>query len=207
MSGPVERLQNFYRKVMKKLLRHKGRVMAVSAAMLAATFYLASGMRSELITSDDTGQIKIEIETRPGLLEEKTEDALARIEEIVSSNENVDSYMLRYQNQSGSVTAYLKDDRAEDTAQLAEQWQQELSDIENVSAEVTAGSSMSFMQRTRGYETILTGTDYGELKELSDKIVSELISRDDVINIHSSFENNAPLYPLTWILLWPAERG
>ena len=57
--------------------------------------------------------------------------------------------MLRYQNQSGSVTAYLKDDRAEDTAQLAEQWQQELSDIENVSAEVTAGSSMSFMQRTR----------------------------------------------------------
>lgn len=56
MSGPVERLQNFYRKVMKKLLRHKGRVMAVSAAMLAATFYLASGMRSELITSDDTGR-------------------------------------------------------------------------------------------------------------------------------------------------------
>ena len=207
MSGPVERLQNFYRKVMKKLLRHKGRVMAVSAAMLAATFCLASGMRSELITSDDTGQIKIEIETRPGLIEEKTEDALARIEEIVSSNENVDSYMLRYQNQSGSVTAYLKDDRTEDTAQLAEQWQQELSDIENVSAEVTAGSSMSFMQRTRGYETILTGTDYGELKELSDKIVSELISRDDVINIHSSFENNAPIVSIDVDPLMASRKG
>ena len=207
MSGPVECLQNFYRKVMKKLLRHKGRVMAVSAAILAATFYLASGMRSELITSDDTGQIKIEIETRPGLLEEKTEDALARIEEIVSSNENVDSYMLRYQNQSGSVTAYLKDDRTEDTKQLAEQWQQELSDIENVSTEVTAGSSMSFMQRTRGYETILTGTDYGELKELSDKIVSELISRDDVINIHSSFENNAPIVSIDVDPLMASRKG
>lgn len=207
MSRPVERLQNFYRKVMKKLLRHKGRVMAVSATMLAATFYLASGMRSELITSDDTGQINIEIETRPGLLEEKTDDALARIEEIVSSDENVESYMLRYQNQSGSVTAYLKDDRTEDTDQLAEQWQQELSDIENISAEVTAGSSMSFMQRTRGYETILTGTDYEELKEVSDQIVSELISRDDVINIHSSFENNAPIVSIDVDPLMASRKG
>lgn len=207
MSRPVERLQNFYRKVMKKLLRHKGWVMAVSAAMLAATFYLASGMRSELITSDDTGQINIEIETRPGLLEEKTDDALARIEEIVSSDENVESYMLRYQNQSGSVTAYLKDDRTEDTDQLAEQWQQELSDIENISAEVTAGSSMSFMQRTRGYETILTGTDYEELKEVSDQIVSELISRDDVINIHSSFENNAPIVSIDVDPLMAGQKG
>lgn len=207
MSGPVERLQNAYRSIMKKLLHHKGRVMAVSAAMLAATFYLASGMRTELITADDTGQISIEIETRPGLLEEKTDDALARIEEVVSSDENVDSYMLRYQNQSGSVTAYLKDDRTEDTDQLAEQWQQELSDIENVSVEVTAGSSMSFMQRTRGYETILTGTDYEDLKELSDKIVSELISRDDVINIHSSFENNAPIVSIDVDPLMASKKG
>ena len=207
MSGPVERLQNFYRKAMKKLLHHKGRVMAASVAMLAATFYLASGMRTELITADDTGQISIEIETRPGLLEEKTDDALARIEEVVSSDENVDSYMLRYQNQSGSVTAYLKDDRTEDTDQLAEQWQQELSDIENVSVEVTAGSSMSFMQRTRGYETILTGTDYEKLKEVSDKIVSELISRDDVINIHSSFENNAPIVSIDVDPLMASKKG
>lgn len=207
MSGPVEHLQNAYRSIMKKLLHHKGRVMAVSAAMLAATFYLASGMRTELITADDTGQISIEIETRPGLLEEKTDDALARIEEVVSSDENVDSYMLRYQNQSGSVTAYLKDDRTEDTDQLAEQWQQELSDIENVSVEVTAGSSMSFMQRTRGYETILTGTDYEKLKEVSDKIVSELISREDVINIHSSFENNAPIVSIDVDPLMASKKG
>lgn len=207
MSGPVERLQNAYRSIMKKLLHHKGRVMAVSAAMLAVTLYLASGMRTELITADDTGQITIEIETRPGLLEEKTDDALARIEELVSSDENVDSYMLRYQNQSGSVTAYLKDDRTEDTDQLAEQWQQKLSDIENVSVEVTAGSSMSFMQRTRGYETILTGTDYEELKEMSDKIVSELISRDDVINIHSTFENNAPIVSIDVDPLMASKKG
>lgn len=66
---------------------------------------------------------------------------------------------------------------------------------------------MSFMQRTRGYETILTGTDYGELKELSDKIVSELISRDDVINIHSSFENNAPIVSIDVDPLMASRKG
>ena len=52
---------------------------------------------------------------------------------------------------------------------------------------------MSFMQRSRGYEVILKGTQYDELKEVSDKIVEELTARDDIINVHSSYENNAPI--------------
>lgn len=193
LSRPVERLQNLYRRIMKKLLRHKPMVMAVSVAMLAATVYLASGMETELITADDTGQINIEIETRPGILDEKVNPALEEIEEIVASDENVDSYMLRYNNQSGSVTAYLKDDRTMETDELADLWQEKMTDIENFSIDVTAGSSMSFMQRGRGYEVILRGTQYDELKEVSDKIVKELTARDDIINVHSSYENNAPI--------------
>lgn len=207
MSRPVEHLQNQYRRIMKKLLRHKGQVILVSVLMLAATFYLASGMETELMTSDDTGQISIDIETRPGLIDTKAEDAITQIEDLVSSNENVDSYMLRYQSQSGTVTAYLKDDRTMDTDELAELWQKELSGIENVTVDVTAGSSMSFMQGSRGYETILMGTDYDELKETSDKIVAELIKRDDIINIHSTFENNAPIVTIDVDPLMAKQRG
>ena len=193
LSRPVERLQDLYRRIMKRLLRHKAMVMSVSVAMLVATVYLASGMETELITADDTAQISIDIEARPGILDEKADTALEEIEQIVSSNENVDSYMLRYNNQSGSVTAYLKDDRTMETQELADLWQEEMTDIENFSIDVTAGSSMSFMQRSRGYEVILKGTQYDELKEVSDKIVEELTARDDIINVHSSYENNAPI--------------
>lgn len=193
LSRPVERLQDLYRRIMKRLLRHKAMVMSVSVAMLVATVYLASGMETELITADDTAQISIDIEARPGILDEKADTALEEIEQIVSSNENVDSYMLRYNNQSGSVTAYLKDDRNMETQELADLWQEEMTDIENFSIDVTAGSSMSFMQRSRGYEVILKGTQYDELKEVSDKIVEELTARDDIINVHSSYENNAPI--------------
>lgn len=52
---------------------------------------------------------------------------------------------------------------------------------------------MSFMSRTRGYEAILNGTDYDELQEVSNKIVKEMTARDDVMNVHSSIENTAPV--------------
>ena len=51
-------------------------VMLASVAILAATVYLASGMQAELMTSDDTGTVSVSIETRPGLLQEKVNDAL-----------------------------------------------------------------------------------------------------------------------------------
>ena len=101
--------------------------------------------------------------------------------------------MLRYNSESGTVSAYLKDDRTVETEDLAEQWEKEMSDIENCTITVEASSSMSFMGRSRGYEVILEGTQYDELKEVSDKIVKEMTDRTDVINVHSSIENTAPV--------------
>ena len=193
MNLPVERMQNFYRKIMPGILKHKGMVMLFSVGLVALTLYLASGMEAELMTSDDTGTISVSIETRPGLLTEQANDMLSRVEEIVASDENVESYMLRYNSESGTVSAYLKDDRTVETEDLAEQWEKEMSDIENCTITVEASSSMSFMGRSRGYEVILEGTQYDELKEVSDKIVKEMTDRTDVINVHSSIENTAPV--------------
>lgn len=101
--------------------------------------------------------------------------------------------MLRFNGGSGSITAYLKDDRTMDTEAVADEWQKQMDGIENCSIDVSASTSMSFMGRQRGYEVILQGTQYDELKEVSDKIVAEMTERTDVINIHSSIENNAPV--------------
>lgn len=196
MSLPIERFQRYYRGVMEQLLKRKGIVMAASVAILFATIYLASGIEAELMTSDDTGTVSVSIETRPGLLQEKVNDALEQAEAIVKSDENVDSYMLRFNSGSGSITAYLKDDRSMDTEDIAEQWQDEMENIDNCTIDVSASTSMSFMGRQRGYEVLLHGTQYDELKEVSDKIVKELTERDDIINIHSSIENNAPIVTL-----------
>jgi HAE1 family hydrophobic/amphiphilic exporter-1 len=193
MMRPVEILQNLYRSVMPHLLDHKFLVMAVSLVILACTYLLASGMETELMTSDDTGTISVSIETRPGLLDELADEMIAKAEAIVESHEDVESYMLRYNSGSGTITAYLKDDRKMSTDQIVEQWEKEMVDIDNCTIEVSASTSMSFMGRTRGYEAILKGTQYDELQEVSNKIVTEMIARDDVMNVHSSIENTAPV--------------
>ena len=193
MSRPVVHMQNLYRAVMPRLLDHKLVVLLASVGIMAATVFLANGMETELITADDTGTISVSIETRPGLLTEKATEMLERVEAIVAGHEDVESYMLRYSNDSGSITAYLKDDRNMDTEDIVAQWENAMVDIDNCTIEVEASSSMSFMGRSRGYEAIIQGTQYDELQEVSAKIVKELIARDDVKNVHSSIENTAPV--------------
>lgn len=193
MSRPIVHVQNAYRKLMPGLLKHKGLVMLASVGIIIATLVLASGMETELMTSDDTGTISVRIETRPGLLSDQANDMLERAEHIVASHEDVESYMLRFNSDSGTISAYLKDDRKMDTDEIVEQWENEMVDIDNCTIEVEASSSMSFMGRSRGYEAIIEGTRYDEVQEVSNRIVEELIARDDVMNVHSSIENTAPV--------------
>ena len=193
LSGLMRLLQAFYRKVLPGILKHKVIVMVGSIGLVAATFFLASGMQSELMTSDDNGTVSVTITTRPGLLDSKADDIVNQVEEIVKSHEDVESYMLRYNGSSGTVSAYLKDDRKMSTDEIVEQWEDEMAGLENCTIEVEASASMSFMGRRRGYEVILSGSDYDTVKEAADKIVSAMVARDDVKNVHSDVENTAPV--------------
>ena len=192
-TRPLIFLQDGYRKIMPTLLKHKAIVMLASVGIIVATVFLASGMQTELMTADDTGTVSVSIETRPGLITEQADAILAEAESIVAAHEDVESYMLRYNNDEGTITAYLKDDRKMSTDEVVSQWENEMADLENCTITVEASTSMSMMGRSRGYEAILKGTQYDELQEVSNEIVNELIARDDVKNVHSSIENTAPV--------------
>ena len=192
-SRPLTFLQDGYRKIMPTLLKHKAIVMLASVGIIVATVFLASGMQTELMTADDTGTVSFSIETRPGLITEQADAILAEAESIVAAHEDVESYMLRYNNDKGTITAYLKDDRKMSTDEVVSQWENEMADLENCTITVEASTSMSMMGRSRGYEAILKGTQYDELQEVSNEIVNELIAQDDVKNVHSSIENTAPV--------------
>lgn len=192
-TRPLTFLQDAYRKIMPVLLKHKAIVMLASVGIIVVTVFLASGMQTELMTADDTGTVSVSIETRSGLITEQADAILAEAESIVAAHEDVESYMLRYNNDEGTITAYLKDDRKMSTDEVVSQWENEMADLENCTVTVEASTSMSMMGRSRGYEAILKGTQYDELQEVSNEIVNELIARDDVKNVHSSIENTAPV--------------
>lgn len=193
LNAPVRRLQKQYRKLLPHFLKHKYLVLIASAGLVVITIFLGTGMKTELMTSDDTGTITVSITTRPGLRNELADDILKQAEQVVASNENVDSYMLRFNDSDGSISVYLKDDRSQSTDEITELFKKELADIDNCTIEVSSDSSMSFMKNSTDYETIIQGTQYSELQEASQAIVDELIARDDVMNVHSSIENTAPI--------------
>lgn len=203
-STPIVRMQDGYRKIMKVILPKKKTVMAVSVALLIFSVFLATHLDVELMASDDNGEISISIETRPGLMTERTDEIAKQVEEIIVRHEDLESYMTTgggsgmMSSGSASITAYLKDNRKMSTEEVATQWKRELQDITDCDITVDISGSMSMMSSFgNSFETIIKGADYDEVKEVSDKIVNALMERTEVTKVHSDAENSSPVVEIT----------
>lgn len=204
LSAPIRYLQNWYRKVMIVILPKRKTMVLVSALLLVGAFKLAGQLKMELIASDDNGQISVSIETRPGLVTEKIDEIVKQVEEILIQHEDLEAYMTTgggsgmMSSGSASITAYLKDDRKMDTKEVASQWKKELQNIADCNITVDVSGSMSMMSSFgNSFETIIQGADYDEVKEVSDRIVSELTERPEVTKVHSDAENSSPVVEVT----------
>lgn len=197
----MEKVQDAYRVLIRRLLNKKGMVMAFTGLLLAATVFLATKPRMDLMPTADEGQIAVTIEMRPGLKIEEMEKVLAQVEEIVSADEDVESYLATYGGSGVSLTtgtivdmtAYLKDDRKRETEEVIKDWEPMMDAVIGTNISMESTSSMAMMSSESDMEFILQSTDYDELKEASDAIVQELSMRSDVTKVHSSLENAAPV--------------
>ena len=194
VSGLIKRMQDGYRKMMRVILPKKKTVMLISVLMLVAAFKMAGTLRMELMPSDDQGTVSISVDTRPGLVLEKSDAILKQIEALIADDENLESYMLSFNGNSGTITATLKDDRKLSTDEVVEKWKPSLTSIPDCTVSVSASASMSMMSSsTASYSTIIKGTQYDELKAASSAIVDELNAHEGVMNVHSTLENSAPV--------------
>lgn len=200
LSAPIHHLQNWYRKAMRVILPKKKTVVLLSVLLLVAAFKLAGHLKMELMASDDNGQVSISVETRPGLITAKLDEIVKQVEDVILQHEDLDAYMTTsggsgmMSGGSASITAYLKDNRKMETEEVAAQWKRELQDITNCNITVDVSGSMSMMSSFgNSFETIIQGADYDEVKETSDRIVSELMERPEVTKVHSDAENSSPV--------------
>jgi len=203
-GGMIRAMQRGYRKIMEVFLRRKAVVMLASVAMLIGTFWMATQLRMELMTADDTGTITVSVETRPGLALEEMDKILQQVEAHVTQDEDYDSYMLTSGgsgmslggSSSATLTAYLKDDRKRETDDIVKEWKPLLNQIAGANITVEAASSMTMMSSSGGLEYILQSTQYDDLKAASDAIADELLTRSEVTKVHTSLENAAPVVKL-----------
>lgn len=199
----IKRMQDGYRSMMRVILPKRKTVMLTSVLLLGVSFWMATQLRMELMTADDTGTISVSIETRPGLQVDEVDKILKEVESIVTADGDLDSYMLTYGasgmslgGSAASLTAYLKDDRVRETDEVVKEWKPLMNQVVGANISVSANSSMSMMSSGSGVEYILQSTQYDELKEASDKIANELLERSEVTKVHTTLENAAPVVKL-----------
>lgn len=198
LSRPLLGLQEFYRKAMKGILPRKKLVIAVSILLLIGSLFIGMSLDSELIASDDQGNISISIATRPGMKEEKADNIVRQVEKVINGYEDLKSYTTYVSEGNSSITAYLKEDRKQKTSQVASQWRKALADITDCTIKVESGSSMSMMSGAMAsYEVILKSGNYSELKKTGKKIADALARRPELLRVTSEGSNAAPLVEIT----------
>ena len=205
----VRSLQNSYRTLIGRFLRHKKAVVLGTFLILLFSLFLATKIRSELMPDIDSATVQISVLQKPGLDLEERDKAMREIEAMVAKDPDVDRYTtlsgggtgfqaLYGGDSSSTVTAYLKKKRSVSTKEKAKAWQKlletrpdEVITVKSLS-DANFGASDEDVKTNEGYEVILKGADLQRLKEKSDAIVTEMQKRESLTAIHSSLENAAP---------------
>ena len=94
-----------------------------------------------------------------------------------------------------TLNAYLKDKRKLSTDEVIEKWRYATQNYVDATITLEQGSSSmsSSMSSGDSIEVDLQSTDYDTLKKAADDLVTELRKREDVMQVHSSVENAAPV--------------
>lgn len=199
----IKSMQAWYRSHMPSIIPRTKTVFAASIGLLAAALLMASQLDLDLMTSVDEGIVQVTIKTKPGLSVAAVNEAVADLEELAGNDENVDHYLLTYGSSGLSISggsdvtldAYLKDGSKLSTDQVIEKWRHETQYYKDCSVSIKQGSTMSSGALSSGdeIEVDLQSTDYDALKAASDQLVEGLREREDVMQVHSSIENAAPV--------------
>lgn len=199
-SSMVKALQDAYRMIIEKLLNKRKTVMLVSIGLLIFSFFIASKIGFELMPSVDQGTISVSVETRPGLKIEKVDEIIKKVESVVSSDPDLESYMVTYGGSglslggsSASFSAYLKGDRKLSTREVVNNWKRQMNKMDDCNITVKSSSSTDMMSNSNDLQIILQSAQLDDLKSASDQLANELKQRTDVIKVHSDLENAAPV--------------
>ena len=202
VNGLLKGMQNWYRGHMGKIIPQTKKVFTTTILLLVLAFGLATQLGFELMPAVDEGIVDISVAMKPGTTVENVNKNVAEIEALVANDEDLDYYLLTYGSSglsisggdSVSITAYLKDDRKRSTNRVINEWMEEAAYMENVTISMDQGSSTgSTMTGGRQIEVDLQSTDYDALREETNRLADALRKRDDVIQVHSSVENAAPI--------------
>ena len=203
VNGLVKSMQDWYRGHMPSIIPKTRLVMGSSVLLLVLSLLMASRLNLDLMAAVDEGIVQIDIKTKPGLSVASINETLAGLEKMVMDEADVDHYLLTYgdsglsmgDSSSATLNAYLKKERKLSTDEMIDKWRRETERYKDMSVTLTQGSTAGFGSMTSNgrIEIDLQGTDYKVLKAAVNDLTEQLRQRKDVMQVHSSVENAAPV--------------
>ena len=195
---PVNRLlrkfQNFYRRVMPKLLRKPGKVMLIGVGSFLAAILLATQMEFVLIPNNYDGSITVDVSFRAGTKLAVMDERVQQLESVLLADENFENVTLSISDDSASFTAYAVDHCKRSSEKAAELYTTEFSNYPGMDVSVSptsATSGMSAMGSTGNTTTVmLLGDDMDALRAGAEQVRDMMAQTPGVIRVENPFDQS-----------------
>ncbi len=187
INNVLDGMRNGYDLFERKLLHKKKTCVLFSVILLVLSFVLAGYMDTELMPSMDEGMVSVNATFRSGTKVSEVDERMQRLEQMVTSHEDVENYTLTIQKGSASIIANLKDDRKLSSQEVADEWIAETSDMVDAQLEIQVSSQMSAMMSTGAAATVtLESTNLGDIKEAANMMEAAVWDISGVLNVSNS---------------------
>lgn len=195
VSRLVKRIANWYGNVLAKVLNRKKMAAIISLVLLILSVIGFKFVHMELMPSTDEGVVGITANVRPGLSLENRDAILKELEEFVVNDPDVKNYSVSTEAGSStlSVSAYLNKKRSRETAEVADDWNEQLKGMENTeivcSSSSSGGMSMSGMGGN-SKEVDFKGSNLDDLKVVAEELENQIRPIKGVISTSTTFSDS-----------------
>ncbi|PZE22768.1 efflux RND transporter permease subunit [Paenibacillus xerothermodurans] len=212
----MQRMTNRYGAILRWSLAHRATVVAITAALLVGSVFLAGSVGTEITPRTDEGQININISLAQGTKFENTNALASKVEGLIKDMPDIESIFTTvggggggaYQSaatNSASISVMLKPlgQRELKTEQIVEQIRTMTNG--NPGAQISVNSRSSIRMPGLGgggggggdIQVNLSGPDMSVLRKLGDMVAEELRAIPSLRNVQNTLERSIPQFDMT----------
>jgi multidrug efflux pump len=199
-------LSALYRRALAPCVRHPFIVIAVTTALFASSLVLLRYVNREFVPSQDIGRVLARIQTPVGSSIDYTDDLVRHCEDWVMSRPEVERYFVAIGGFGGGevntanlfVTLKPRSQRSISQSRFMQDMRRDLNRIPSLRVTIQDLSQAGFTAR-RGFpvEFTVRGRDWGELGEVSGKILEKMRSSPLFVDVDTDYLVGMPEVQIT----------
>jgi hydrophobe/amphiphile efflux-1 (HAE1) family protein len=192
-ENTFNRAQAAYERSLRWSLAHRRTVLGIFFATLVASVGMFEIMPQDFLPSDDTGQLRGNIQTATGTSFDQNIKYVRQVVQVIEKDPNVDGVQ---SDESGDLTLALKplNQRALSADQVVTELRRKLRNIPGTAVTITNPPSIRVGGRfsRSSYQYTLQGLDFGQLQDTANQLVRQM-QRDPVfVGVNSDQDKAAP---------------